>query len=233
MFALRPSFILLARKARITPRDFDIVIDSAIAAVYPPETSKAGSKIRREREVAVPRQFEGHDEPLVNMNSKSMKRDERIIVTQAEEPKIVKSEMQQREVKSMIRELINSGSKMSKPNMDELYDARHEFEPSSETKEEDTDWFEDKSFNAPRWTEGANNIALRSNVKEIKEKGAVLELQEIIDELNDHAAINMKVIDTTAKVDHMDAVIICEGRSTRHVYSLADSIRILVLLELT
>jgi hypothetical protein len=133
-----------------------------------------------------------------------------------------------------------------KTDMDQLYDSRHEFEPSSVAPEgTDTTWFEDSVYNAPdllnvaqpanlpRWMQ-ANQDSLKlqeddedtTTTKE--EEGGPLTLQEIEKALKDMAAIRVNVIDVRAKVDHFDYVVICEGRSTRHVYSITDGVRILV-----
>ncbi|KAJ3344946.1 hypothetical protein HDU91_007506 [Kappamyces sp. JEL0680] len=131
--------------------------------------------------------------------------------------------------------------------MDELYDARHGFEATDSTdRDQDTDWFQDQVFNLPseleqdqdisqpRWMLAQQRarerqLALDESLEQATDADGTgpLSIKEIVAELTDHAAMNINVIDTRSRVDHMDAVIICEGRSAKHVYTLADSIRIL------
>ncbi|KAI8904008.1 Oligomerization domain-containing protein, partial [Gorgonomyces haynaldii] len=48
---------------------------------------------------------------------------------------------------------------------------------------------------------------------------------ELVDILAREAAQNISVIDVRAKCDHVDYMIICEGRSTKQVYSIADAVK--------
>jgi ribosome silencing factor RsfS/YbeB/iojap len=100
------------------------------------------------------------------------------------------------------------------------------------------DWFEEKVYNAelntlpaklPRWMD-KSNLEKRKRL-DIQKTGPV-EVEEIVAKLDEMAAINVNVIDVKEKVDHFETVVICEGRSTRHVYSIADSIRIMVSFHL-
>ncbi|KAJ3270330.1 Mitochondrial assembly of ribosomal large subunit protein 1 [Terramyces sp. JEL0728] len=117
---------------------------------------------------------------------------------------------------------------IEKQSVDHLYDARHEFAPSN-TVPEDIDWFKDTVVNAePRWKQGIRKAAKRSmGLEQEKEfdTSKPITVEEIVYTLRKEKGFNITVIDTSLKCDHMDAIIICEGISTKQIHSLADSIR--------
>lgn len=116
-------------------------------------------------------------------------------------------------------------------------------------------WFEDTIINAPdnldleipRWLKAkkrakeraglgkdvstidvsAHAVSLDSRGQQQDLSSTLLSTHEIVSELEHHAAIDIKVIDVSQKVDHLSQIVICNGRSARHAYSIADSIRIL------
>jgi ribosome-associated protein len=113
-------------------------------------------------------------------------------------------------------------------------------EPASKN---DLDWFENTLLNppenisfldTPRWLKGKEMLEKRKIERDMEKDGEAVQsksgpllVSEIFDELKYHAAMDIKVIDVSQKVDHVETVVICHGRSARHVYSIADSIRIL------
>jgi Ribosomal silencing factor during starvation len=101
-------------------------------------------------------------------------------------------------------------------------------------KQSPYEWFEEKVYNVdlktlpakvPRWMDKSN---LQKQRQPTKTQTGQVEKEEIIMKLKEMQCIDLNVIDVRGRVDHFDTVIICEGRSTRHVYSIADSIRIMV-----
>lgn len=121
----------------------------------------------------------------------------------------------------------------------------------------DLSWFQDTVINlpkelennkdnVPRWIKAKDKLLKRQQEleKQLAESSFLdpsaptdsqqqtslgpVSLNEIVDTLKEHAAIDINVINVAHKVDHMDALVVCHGSSERHVYSIADSIRILV-----
>lgn len=99
------------------------------------------------------------------------------------------------------------------------------------------EWFEEKIYNAnlttqpaklPRWMDKSN---IEKRVKNTSTRTGQVTVDEITEKLREMAAIDVNVIDVGERVDHIETVVICEGRSTRHVYSIADAIRIMVSLS--
>lgn len=232
--------------------DFDSLAEKALAPLYRQEPStsvsldekKRGSKVKLEMEL---KDFKGPSDTLVDLDSR------REFKTEAEEQRVEerkrqpkkKSNLMPRDIHDSSMEFQSESEKPAKPNMDDLYDSRHEFDPEAESADKiDTTWFEDKVYNAPddllsapiakqpRWMQAQTNLQTKVATDEESATGPIM-LEEILGQLEEFAAFNVNVIDARTKVDHVDYVIVCEGRSQRHVYSIADSIRRLVLLELT
>ena len=135
----------------------------------------------------------------------------------------------------------------------QVYDSRHEFVgPALEEKKNvDLSWFQDTVINlpnemleskekVPRWIKAKEKLLKRQQKLNLElsnqepsttttDGGGPVTINEIVDTLKEHAAIDINVINVSEKVDHMEALIVCHGSSERHVYSIADSIRILVL----
>ena len=121
----------------------------------------------------------------------------------------------------------------TKPDMNEFYGDRHEFVDSQADKVEPQDmgWFQGKVVNlpdqasVPQWVRVADQ---KPSIQTEFDQNGPLHVPEIKAKLEEEAALNTKVIDVRLKCDHMEYIIICEGLTERHVYSLSDSIRQLV-----
>ena len=112
-------------------------------------------------------------------------------------------------------------------------------------EERNSSWFEDTIINVPenldleipRWLKAKKRAKERTGlgkehavslkVEQQDLSSTPLSTHEIVSELEHHAAIDIKVIDVSHKVDHLSQIVICNGRYARHAYSIADSIRIL------
>ena len=122
-------------------------------------------------------------------------------------------------------------TKLERPRVAELYDAAHEYIPTMEQNPKDTEWFSNTVINTvnvvPKWLRGIRKAEERRNAIskiEYSEAGPI-QLGEIIKQIIKESGFNITVIDTSTKCSHMNYMIICEGRSAKQVYSLADSLK--------
>ncbi|KAJ3311417.1 Mitochondrial assembly of ribosomal large subunit protein 1 [Boothiomyces sp. JEL0838] len=199
--------VRFARRRRENPsaeleKITDQLLDNWFVTETKPEKLNAKPKIK---------EFTGPDEPIQPVGEIKKYKMEKI------EPEHLENIKEQEPKKTI-----------EKQSVDHLYDARHEFTPSS-TVPEDIDWFKDTVVNAePRWKQGIKRAAKRSmGLEQEKEfdTSKPITVEEIVHTLRKEKGFNITVIDTSLKCDHMDAIIICQGISTKQIHSLADSIR--------
>jgi hypothetical protein len=210
------------------PSDFDIIADDLLAK-YDPMEQNVDFKPKPKNKPALDKiHFNGIDEELFD-GTKEIEESAQDL--QIKLSKIANKKEENYEADESFDSLI---MRMEKVDVNEYYDQRHEFGES--TLKEDTNWFENKVYNStpqdttPRWLKGVERGLKRQQGKNELEfdKSMAIGTDEIVNLLESNAAFNITVIDTSEKCDHVDAVIICEGRSTTHIYSLADSVKRLV-----
>jgi ribosome-associated protein len=89
----------------------------------------------------------------------------------------------------------------------------------------DLDWFQGKSLNTeqlPRW------LRVTTSPKPVfTTSTGPLELRDVLTALESCHANNITTIDLRLKCNHAQFMVICDGNSTKHVYALAESIRML------
>ena len=112
----------------------------------------------------------------------------------------------------------------------ELYDTRHEFEDTPNTGSDSNEWYVTSNTQTtaeaikPRWLQAVDEATKRQ--EGIKTVDASNEfLQRVVQTLEDERASNMTVLDVSDKCEHMQYLVIVDGRSPKHIYSMADSVR--------
>ncbi|KAI8901344.1 Oligomerization domain-containing protein, partial [Globomyces pollinis-pini] len=193
--------------------------------------------------ISNPVEFAGPDEPLeLVKNLKDYKGKSRDTIGKTNEPVVevnsanfTKSNEETTIKESTLSdETIPSHTKLPKPDLTNLYELTHEFDgPIKKEPVGDMDWFQNTTVNisqdmkVPKWMKGVEKALKRKHsVEETPTlQDGPIELQHIVQALKGEAALNILVIDMTLKCDHMESMIICEGRNSKQVYSLARSIR--------
>lgn len=124
------------------------------------------------------------------------------------------------------------------------YDVRATEQSSQSTSD---DWYLDQAYNleeeapqqsafVPRWMRGIAVAERRSQGLEpediTEDRTGPLRLTEIVSVLREEKGSNLVVIDMRDKCDYTDYMVIVEGRSKKHIYALADSVRRRVSLRI-
>ncbi|KAH6587748.1 hypothetical protein BASA50_011139 [Batrachochytrium salamandrivorans] len=124
----------------------------------------------------------------------------------------------------------------------DLYDVRHDLSDTGD------DWFTNVAHNVPvsyikddasvpRWLRGVETAQkrqageLETEMDELSEMNVdgqaspKLMLKHVLQVISDERGQNLVVIDVRDKCDHTDYMVIVEGRSSKQIYTIADTIR--------